>query len=113
MAILVTGIAGFIGMHVAARLLARGETVIGVDNFNDYYPVALKNARIAELERLGGDRLTVHAADVGDDAALVSVLGPVDFDRIVHLAAQAGGRYSIDRHRRGASRCDAARVRGC
>ena len=96
MGILVTGIAGFIGMHVAARLLARGETVVGVDNFNDYYPVALKNARVAELERLGGDRLTVHAADIGDDAALVSALGTADFDRIVHLAAQAGVRYSID-----------------
>ena len=74
MTILVTGIAGFIGMHVAASLLARGETVIGVDDFNDYYPVALKNARIGELRRFSGDRLTVHTADIGDGAALAPSL---------------------------------------
>lgn len=95
MAILVTGIAGFIGMHTAAHLLERGETVIGVDNFNDYYSVALKEARIAELERIGGD-LTVHRVDIGDDDALAAVLAGADFDRIVHLAAQAGVRYSLD-----------------
>ncbi|MGH6697153.1 NAD-dependent epimerase/dehydratase family protein [Sphingopyxis sp.] len=96
MAVLVTGIAGFIGMHAAAHLLARGETVIGIDNFNDYYPVDLKEARVAELERLGGDRLAVHRADIGDEAALVTALADADFDRVVHLAAQAGVRYSID-----------------
>jgi len=94
-AVLVTGIAGFIGMHTAAHLLQRGEHVIGVDNFNDYYSVALKEARIAELERIGGD-LTVHRADIGDDDALAAALASADFDRIVHLAAQAGVRYSID-----------------
>ncbi len=96
MAILVTGIAGFIGMHVAAHLLARGEQVIGIDNFNDYYPVALKEARIAELVRLGGDRLTMHRVDIGDDAGLAAALAQAEFDRIVHLAAQAGVRYSLD-----------------
>lgn len=96
MTVLVTGIAGFIGMHTAAQLLARGESVVGVDNFNDYYPVALKEARIAELERLGGDRLTIHRADIGDEAALATALADADFDRIVHLAAQAGVRYSLD-----------------
>lgn len=96
MAILVTGIAGFIGMHTAGHLLARGESVVGVDNFNDYYSVALKDARIAELERLGGDRLIVRHADIGDEAALSGALAGLDFDRIVHLAAQAGVRYSID-----------------
>lgn len=95
MATLVTGIAGFIGMHTAARLLERGETVIGVDNFNDYYSVALKEARMAELERIGGD-LTVHRVDIGEDDALASALAGADFDRIVHLAAQAGVRYSLD-----------------
>lgn len=96
MAILVTGIAGFIGMHTAAHLLARGESVVGVDNFNDYYSVALKDARIAELERIGGDRLIVRHADIGDEAGLAEALSGLDLDRIVHLAAQAGVRYSID-----------------
>lgn len=99
MTVLVTGIAGFIGMHTAARLLARGETVIGVDNFNDYYPVALKEARVAELERIAGDRLTIHRVDIGDADALDSALENDEFDRIVHLAAQAGVRYSIDNPR--------------
>lgn len=96
MAILVTGIAGFIGMQTAAALLARGETVIGIDNFNDYYPVALKEARVAELDRMAGGRLTVHRVDIGDDAALASALAGADFDRIIHLAAQAGVRYSLE-----------------
>lgn len=96
MAILVTGIAGFIGMHTAARLLERGETVVGVDNFNDYYSVSLKEARVAELERIGGDRLTIHRVDIGDEDALAAALDGADFDRIVHLAAQAGVRYSLD-----------------
>jgi len=96
MTILVTGAAGFIGMHVAAALLARGERVIGIDNFNDYYPVALKEARIAELDRIGGDQLTVHRVDIGDDQALAAALDGSAFDRIVHLAAQAGVRYSLD-----------------
>lgn len=96
MTVLVTGIAGFIGMQTAARLLERGETVIGIDNFNDYYSVALKEARIAELERLGGGRLTVHRADIGDEAALAAAFAGAEFDRIIHLAAQAGVRYSLD-----------------
>jgi UDP-glucuronate 4-epimerase len=96
MTVLVTGVAGFIGMHVAAALLARGERVIGMDNFSDYYSVALKETRIAELERIGGDRLTVQRVDIGDEAALAMALAGVDFDRIVHLAAQAGVRYSLD-----------------
>lgn len=96
MATLVTGIAGFIGMHTAARLLARGDSVIGVDNFNDYYPVALKDARIAELERIAGGRLRVHRADIGDEAEITAALDGTEFDDIVHLAAQAGVRYSID-----------------
>ncbi len=96
MAVLVTGIAGFIGMHAAARLLARGETVIGLDDFNDYYSVALKEARVAELEKFAPGRLSVHRVDIGDDHAISSVLAGQDFDRIVHLAAQAGVRYSLD-----------------
>ena len=96
MTVLVTGIAGFIGMHTAAQLLGRGESVVGIDNFNDYYSVALKEARIAELERLGGERLTVRRADIGDEATLATTLADADFDRVVHLAAQAGVRYSLD-----------------
>lgn len=96
MTVVVTGIGGFIGMHTAAHLLARGETVVGIDNFNDYYPVALKEARIAELARMGSDRLAIHRADVGDEAALATALADTDFDRIVPLAAQAGVRYSLD-----------------
>lgn len=96
MTVLVTGAAGFIGMHVAGALLARGEHVIGIDNFNDYYSVGLKEARIAELERIGGNRLTVHRVDIGDNAAIAAALAGADFDRIVHLAAQAGVRYSLD-----------------
>jgi len=95
MSILVTGVAGFIGMHTAARLLERDETVVGIDNFNDYYPAALKEARVAELVRMGGDRITVHKADIGDDAIMNAALADADFDRIVHLAAQAGVRYSL------------------
>ncbi|WP_062766534.1 NAD-dependent epimerase/dehydratase family protein [Sphingopyxis terrae] len=96
MTVLVTGAAGFIGMHVTAALLARGEHVIGIDNFNDYYSPELKEARIAELERIGGDRLTIHRVDIGDDSELAAALAGEDFDRIIHLAAQAGVRYSLD-----------------
>lgn len=96
MAVLITGIAGFIGMHTAARLLERGETVIGIDNFNDYYAVVLKKARIAELEAIDSGHLVIHRLDIGDETALVGALAGSEFDHIVHLAAQAGVRYSLD-----------------
>ena len=64
MLVLVTGVAGFIGYHVAAALLARGDTVIGIDNLNEYYSVALKRARLAQLQVLPG--FTFHQADIGD-----------------------------------------------
>ncbi|HEX8240184.1 MAG TPA: GDP-mannose 4,6-dehydratase [Allosphingosinicella sp.] len=98
MKILVTGAAGFIGHHVSARLLARGDAVVGIDNFNDYYSVALKRDREAKLRRDhdGFDLLTV---DFADDAALARALDGIDFDRIVHLGAQAGVRYSIENPR--------------
>ena len=90
MTVLVTGIAGFIGMHTAARLLRRGEAVVGIDNFNDYYPARLKEARIAELEKLGGN-LTVHRVDIGDEQALASSLEDAAFEHIgqVQLAVAA------------------------
>ncbi|MGE0737048.1 MAG: NAD-dependent epimerase/dehydratase family protein [Alphaproteobacteria bacterium] len=94
MTILLTGCAGFIGMHVAQALLARGETVVGVDNLNDYYSVALKRDRLA---RLAADkRFAFHQIDVADRPALERVLAAhPEIDRIVHLAAQAGVRYSL------------------
>ena len=95
MAVLVTGAAGFIGYHVSERLLARGEHVIGIDNVNDYYDVALKEARLARLTPKDG--FTFHRIDLADRGALATAMkAHGDIDRIVHLAAQAGVRYSIE-----------------
>jgi UDP-glucuronate 4-epimerase len=91
--ILLTGAAGFIGYHVAERLLARGERVVGMDNLNDYYDVALKEARIHRLGRHGGFRFV--RADLADRAAVQDLFGSLPIDRVVHLAAQAGVRYSL------------------
>ncbi len=98
MSIIVTGTAGFIGYHVSRRLLERGERVIGLDNLNDYYDPQLKRDRLVELHKLNGD-FTFHKVDFADDAALDTALRGVPFDRIVHLGAQAGVRYSIDNPR--------------
>lgn len=95
MTILITGGAGFIGAAVTERLLERGEQVVIIDNFNDYYPVSLKRDRIARLARFG-DALSMHEIDFSDAAALKGALGVAEFDRIVHLGAQAGVRYSLD-----------------
>ena len=94
MAVLVTGAAGFIGFHVCRALLDRGERVVGVDEVNDYYEVALKEARLA---RLGGNRdFTFHKVDIADRVAMAAVAAEhPDIDRVVHLAAQAGVRYSL------------------
>jgi len=92
MAILVTGAAGFIGAATARALLERGDEVIGIDNLNDYYDPALKRDRVAALSDRFGDRLQFHELDFADAAALAKVSG---FDRIVHLGAQAGVRYSL------------------
>ena len=96
MTVLVTGAAGFIGMHVAAALLARGERVIGIDNFTPYYAVALKQARVAQLETLADGRLELLTVDFGDAAMLEAALTGLEFDRIVHLGAQPGVRYSLE-----------------
>ena len=93
-AILVTGAAGFIGAALARALLERGERVIGVDNFNDYYDPVLKHARVASLAGFG-DRLTMIEVDFGDRAALDAALDGLAFDRVAHLGAQAGVRYSL------------------
>ena len=93
MKILVTGAAGFIGMHASQRLLARGDEVVGLDNLNDYYDPTLKEARLA--------RLTPHPAfrfvkmDVADRAGMDRLFAEEKFDRVIHLAAQAGVRYSL------------------
>jgi UDP-glucuronate 4-epimerase len=98
MTVLVTGTAGFIGMHVAAALLARGETVIGVDSLNDYYSIKLKEARLASLtgqRGFGFERL-----DLAEPEALLRVArAHPEIDRVVHLAAQPGVRHSVDHPR--------------
>ena len=96
MAILVTGAAGFIGFHVASRLLDRGEQVIGIDNVNDYYSTALKRNRLAELARTHGAEFQFLELDFADASTLTSAVGHLQFDRIIHLGAQAGVRYSIE-----------------
>jgi UDP-glucuronate 4-epimerase len=92
--VIVTGAAGFVGMHVAERLLDRGETVIGVDVFNDYYDPALKAARAARLDGRQGFKMV--RMDIADDAAVMALVRDSGAKRIVHLAAQAGVRYSIE-----------------
>ncbi|MHA6317889.1 NAD-dependent epimerase/dehydratase family protein [Altererythrobacter sp. CAU 1778] len=96
MGILVTGAAGFIGSALAQVLLARGEDVIGVDNLNDYYQVSLKQTRRDRLRTAGGDRFTFYDLDFSDMDRLHERLVRHDIDRIVHLGAQAGVRYSIE-----------------
>ena len=95
MSYLVTGAAGFIGFHVCNALLARGEAVIGVDNLNDYYDVALKAARRDRLAAQSG--FAFHRADIADGDA-IRALGSAhkDITHVIHLAAQAGVRYSIE-----------------
>lgn len=96
MTTLITGVAGFIGMHVADALLARGDVVVGIDNLNDYYAPSLKHARLARLAERHGERFTFLPLDLADMATLSEGLAPHGFDRIVHLGAQAGVRYSIE-----------------
>jgi len=92
--ILVTGTAGFIGSHLAHRLLDRGDEVIGVDNVNDYYDVNLKEARLARLTGKVG--FTEVRQDVADRAAMEALFREHKPERVVHLAAQAGVRYSLE-----------------
>jgi len=97
MKVLVTGAAGFIGSHVALRLLARGDQVVGLDNINDYYDVNLKRARLARLEPDSG--FSFHKLDLEDVSGIEKLFAAEGFDRVVHLAAQAGVRYSIENPR--------------
>ena len=96
---LVTGAAGFIGSAVADVLLARGDAVLGIDNLNDYYPVSLKEDRLARVSAGGKGRFTFKRVDFADHAALDQALAGEQFDRIVHLGAQPGVRYSIENPR--------------
>ncbi len=91
--VLVTGAAGFIGFHSAKALLARGDEVLGLDDLNAYYDPALKRARLGLLER--EPRFRFVKADIADRAAMQEIFGRERFDRVVHLAAQAGVRHSI------------------
>ena len=93
MKVLVTGAAGFIGMHVARLLLQRGDSVVGIDNLNDYYDPALKLARLDCLTSFENFRFV--RMDVADPQAMEALFSREAFDRVVHLAAQAGVRYSL------------------
>lgn len=90
---LVTGVAGFIGSHVAHALLQRGHTLVGIDNLNDYYEVALKEARLARLLPLEG--FTFLKLDIADRAGMEKLFQDHAFDIVINLAAQAGVRYSL------------------
>jgi UDP-glucuronate 4-epimerase len=95
MNILVTGAAGFIGSHVAEALLARGDRVAGLDNLNDYYDPARKRANLRPL--LANPAFAFYELDVRDELAIASLCAEGNFDALVHLAAMAGVRYSIER----------------
>lgn len=90
--VLVTGAAGFVGSHVALALKNRGDGVVGLDNFNDYYPVPLKRARAANLRKAG---IFVVEGDLNNQVLLAKLFGLVRFTHVLHLAAQAGVRYAV------------------
>ena len=90
---LITGSAGFIGFHLSMRLLKEGHLVVGLDNVNEYYDVNLKWARLEQLK--DRPRFDYHRLDLADRAGVDSLFASHDFDVVVHLAAQAGVRYSL------------------
>jgi UDP-glucuronate 4-epimerase len=99
LSILITGAAGFIGYHVCRQLLARGDRVIAIDNLNPYYDPRLKEARVARLMNPQAGDFRFEKLDFADHVAMERVLGEIEFDRIVHLGAQAGVRHSLDHPR--------------
>ncbi len=94
MRIIVTGAAGFIGFHVAKRLLERGDEVIGIDNLSDYYDVRLKQDRLAQIRNQSG--FTFHKQDLVEHEAVAQLFQEIRAERVIHLAAQAGVRYSLE-----------------
>ena len=94
MKILVTGAAGFIGFHTAKQLLERGDTVVGLDNFNDYYDVNLKESRAAVLDNYDG--FSMARIDLADRPAMEALFAKEKFEKVINLSAQAGVRYSIE-----------------
>ena len=94
MKVLVTGAAGFIGMHCIERLLARGDHVVGIDNLNDYYDVTLKESRLARIADHAAFRF--HRVSIEDKEAMAGIFAEEKPDRVIHLAAQAGVRYSLE-----------------
>src|SRR5699024_6347991 len=94
MKILVTGAAGFIGMHVTERLLGRGETVVGLDNLDPYYDPALKKARLTRLAK--HDAFEFVYMDLADREGVAQLFAEHGFEGVVHLGAQAGVRHSLD-----------------
>ncbi|WP_437890521.1 NAD-dependent epimerase [Phytobacter sp. V91] len=93
MKFLITGAAGFIGFHVSARLLQAGHQVVGIDNLNDYYDVSLKQAR---LDLLTAENFSFKKLDLADRDGMARLFAEEKFDRVIHLAAQAGVRYSLE-----------------
>lgn len=97
MKILITGSAGFIGFHTALALLSQGHEIIGVDNLNDYYDVNLKHGRLSEVDKHSRkDSFQFIKMDIADRKAMENLFDQYQFDRVIHLAAQAGVRYSIE-----------------
>ncbi|QDX30579.1 NAD-dependent epimerase [Dickeya poaceiphila] len=94
MKFLVTGAAGFIGLYTCQSLCAAGHTVVGIDNLNSYYDVSLKEARLAKLRTLPGFRF--EQIDIVDSQAMAALFAAEKFERVIHLAAQAGVRYSLE-----------------
>ena len=91
MKILVTGAAGFIGMHLSKRLLERGDEVVGIDNLNDYYDVQLKHDRLKQLD--GFDKFTFIKMDMADREGMAKLFKEQQFNRVMNLAAQAGALF--------------------
>ena len=96
MQILITGVAGFIGASLAKKLLSQGHEVVGIDSLNDYYDVNLKLNRLKEIDSLGNDNFVFHKVDIVDRVVMTQLFKSNAFDVVVHLAAQAGVRHSIE-----------------